>query len=88
MAVESPGPCCGEPRPSEQTSIPPSPPQQAMGAWRTPETHTDGVRAGSLEEVLSELTAEEEWELEKEHSRQKEQHRFALRGKNRTSREG
>lgn len=56
-----------------------------MGGGREPETYADGVREGSWEKVLSELTAEEEEELEKGHSRRKEQHLFAQRGKNMAS---
>lgn len=37
--------------------------------------------------MLPELTAEEEQKLEKKYSRQKEQHKFAWKGENVTSRQ-
>lgn len=42
---------------------------------------------GSLDKELPELTLEEEQKREKEHPRQKQQHKFARKGKNMTSRQ-
>lgn len=55
---------------------------EAMGTWENHWTLTKGVREGSLEKVLPELTPEEEEELGRENSRQKEQY-VCLEGRER-----